>query len=147
MVDFDKESQRLVLKIAKMRTAGEPLEGEDLRIGQVLDMHPEFDALWQQGELACYPQEVNGKVVNPFVHVVLHVRVDRQIQNEEPYYVTVAYERLTSQGLDPHESLHAIIGEYADIYFANFRKGDSFDNLAYQVRIDALHFVKEEGEE
>ena len=147
MVGFDKESQTRILKIAEMRAAGKPLEGEDLRIGEVLDMHSEFDGLWQQGELACYPQEVDGKVVNPFVHVVLHVRVDRQIQNEEPYYVTVAFERLTSQGMDPHECLHAIIGEYADIYFATFRKGDSFDNLSYQTRIDALHFVKEEEEE
>ena len=143
MVDFDKASQTRILKIAEMRLAGLELEGEDIRIGRILDMHPEFDELWKQGELSCYPQEVNGKIVNPFVHAVLHVRVDRQIQNEEPYYVSVAYNRLTSQGLGSHECLHTIIGEYADIYFANFRKGDSFDNLAYQARIDALHFVKE----
>ena len=72
MVDFDKESQTRVLKIAEMQAAGKVLEGEDLRIGQVLAMHPEFEPLWKQGELACYPQELNGKMVNPFVHVVLH---------------------------------------------------------------------------
>ena len=147
MIGFDKESQTRVLEIAEMREAGKTLEGEGLRIGRILDLHPEFDSLWQQGELACYPQEVDGKVVNPFVHVVLHVKVDRQIQNEEPYYVPVAYNRLTSQGMDFHESLHTIIGEYADIYFATFRKGDAFDNLAYQARVEALHFIKDENRE
>ena len=144
MVDFDKESQSRVLRVAEMRLAGQELEEDDIHIGQAMDMHPEFDPVWEEGELACYPREIESKVINPFLHIVLHVRVNRQIQNEEPYFVPIAYKRLIGQGLDSHEGLHVIMGEYADIYFATFRKGGSFDNLAYQSRIEALNYVKKD---
>ena len=143
MVNFDKESQTRVLRVAEMRSEKKELDVEDVYIANAMDLHPEFDDIWEEGELACYPREIKGKVVNPFVHIVLHVRINRQIQNEEPYYVSIAQKRLIGQGLDPHEALHAIMGEYADIYFGNFRKGDSFDNLAYQTRIEAMNFRKE----
>ena len=144
MIDFTKESQSRVLRVAEMRAEGQKVCQEDIHIVGAMDIHPEFDEIWQEGELACYPREIDGKVVNPFVHIVLHVRINRQIQNEEPYFVSIAHRRLTGQGSDPHESLHAIISEYADIYFETFRKGESFDHLAYQVRIEALNYVKKD---
>ena len=144
MIDFTKESQSRVLKVAEMRADGQEVCEEDIHIVEAMNIHPEFDGIWQEGELACYPREIGGKVVNPFVHLVLHVRVNRQIQNEDPYFVSIAYRRLTGQGSDSHESLHAIIGEYADIYFETFRKGESFDNLAYEARVEALNYVKKD---
>ena len=134
-MDFDKESQSKVLRVAEKRLAGEKLSEDDDYIAQAMDMHREFDSIWEEGELACFPREIEGKVINPFIHIVLHIRINRQIQNEEPYYVSIAFKRLNGQGLDPHECYHAIMGEYAKVYFETFRKGDSFDCLAYQARV------------
>ena len=90
------------------------------------------------GEMAVYPQEIDGQVVNPFVHTVLHVIVDKQIIDESPYFVAETYHRLLEQGVDEHEALHAIIGVYANLYFKNFRRGDGFSNLDYQAELNQL---------
>ena len=144
MVTFDKESQTRILKVAELRREEKEIDEFDERIDYVMDMHPEFDQLWERGELACYPQEVEGKIVNPFVHLVLHIRVDKQILMESPPFVIETKKRLEQSGLDPHETLHAIIKEYADIHFDNFRKDRGFDELAYFKRLNNLNFIKKE---
>ncbi len=144
MISFDKESQKRILRVAELRREEKEIDEMDERIDLVMDMHPEYDELWEMGELACYPQEVDGKIVNPFVHTVLHVRVDRQIVMESPPFVLETKNRLEEAGMDPHEALHAIIKEYADIYFDNFRKDRGFDELAYHNRLTNLDFRKNE---
>lgn len=144
MIGFDKESQSRILKVAELRREEKEIDEMDERIDFVMDMHPEFDELWEMGELACYPQEVEGKVVNPIVHTVLHVRVDRQILMESPPFVLETKKRLEDAGMNPHEALHAIIQEYANIYFDNFRKDRGFDDLAYYNQLKNLNFQKNE---
>lgn len=137
-MDFDKESQQRILRVAADKNEGRPIEELDERIARVLELHPEFDSIWEEGELASMPREINGMIVNPFVHTVLHVIIDRQLQVGDPDYVAVAYSRLTEQGIDPHEALHAIIAIYANLHFASTRKSGQFDSLDYEIQINSL---------
>ncbi|MEC7640705.1 MAG: DUF1841 family protein [Nitrospinota bacterium] len=141
MLTFDKESQTRILRVAGERSEGKAVNDEDQPIVKIMDLHSEFDDLWLQGELASYPQEINGSVVNPFVHTVLHCIIDWQITNEDPIYVTETKERLIGQGMDEHECLHTIIKEYAEVYFKNFRNGRGFDHLDYQSRLNQLSYI------
>ncbi len=137
-MQFDKETQQRILRVAGQRIEGQPVDEIDQRIAHVMSLHPEFDSIWGMGEMAVYPQEIDGQVVNPFVHTVLHVIVDKQIIDESPYFVAETYHRLLEQGVDEHEALHAIIGVYANLYFKNFRRGDGFSNLDYQAELNQL---------
>ncbi|MDP6656718.1 MAG: DUF1841 family protein, partial [Nitrospinaceae bacterium] len=71
-MEFDKESQQRILRIAADKNEGRPVEELDEKIADILDLHPEFNPIWEEGELALVPREVNGQIVNPFVHTVLH---------------------------------------------------------------------------
>ncbi|NIQ04131.1 MAG: DUF1841 family protein [Nitrospinaceae bacterium] len=137
-MQFDKETQTRILRVAGERIGGGEIEEVDQRIAGVMDMHPEFDETWEMGEMALYPQEINGQVISPFVHTVWHVMVDKQIQDEAPEFVAETFNKLVDMGMDVHEALHAIIGVYADLYYGNFRKGDSFSNLDYEARLGLL---------
>ncbi len=141
-MQFDKETQTRILRVAADRQEGKSFEELDSRISHVMDMHPEFEEIWTQGELAAFPQEINGKVVSPFVHTVLHVTVDKQLQGGDPHFVSETYDRLINQGIDEHEGLHAIIAVYAELYFSSFRKGKQFDNLDYESQLSYLSFEK-----
>ena len=136
---FDKETQTRILRVAGDRSEGNNIEEVDERIVHVMDLHPEFDDVWDLGEMAIYPQEIDGKVVNPFVHTVLHVVVDKQIEDYTPEFVAETYERLKKGGAKEHEALHSIIGIYATLYFANFRKGEPFSNLDYEAELNMLN--------
>ncbi|CCQ91957.1 conserved hypothetical protein [Nitrospina gracilis 3/211] len=144
---FDKETQERILRVAADRNQGKDMEEVDESIAYIMDMHPEFDQAWEMGEMAVYPQEIEGKVVNPFVHTVLHVIVDQQIRDEAPDFVAQAYKDLVDMGIDQHEVLHHLISVYADLYFTTFRRGDNFSNLDYQERIKQLVQAAKEGME
>ena len=139
-MDFDKESQQRILRVAADKNEGRPTKEIDGRIAKVLELHPEFDSIWEEGEMASIPREVNGMIVNPFVHTVLHVTIDRQLQVGDPEYVATAYVRLVGQGMDEHEALHAIIAIYANLHFAKTRRDMQFDALAYETQINSLSF-------
>jgi len=139
-MDFDKDSQMRLLRVAADRNEGKPVEEADERIAFVMDLHPEFNAIWKQGELATYPQEINGQIVSPFVHTVLHVIIDRQIQVGQPDFVEETFNRLRQQGMDEHQCLHAIIGVYSELYFTTFRRGKQFDTLDYESRLSSLSY-------
>ena len=139
-MEFDKESQQRILRVAADKNEGRPIEEIDGQIARVLDLHPEFDSIWEEGEMASIPREVNGMIVNPFVHTVLHVTIDRQLQLEAPEFVAAAYQRLISHGMESHEALHEIIAIYANLHFASTRRDMQFDALAYETQINSLSY-------
>jgi len=143
-MQFDKETQVRILRVAADRIDGRPVSEVDSRIAHVMDMHPEFEEAWKMGEMAVYPQEINGQIVNPFVHTVLHVIIDTQLNDGNPEIVTLTYKRLLEEGMDVHDCLHAIIHSFGDIHFANFRTGKPFDHLDYQSRLMSLSYVDKE---
>ncbi len=143
---FDKDTQTRILRVAADRQEGKSFEELDSRIAYVMDMHPEFEEIWTQGEMAAFPQEINGKVVSPFVHTVLHVTIDKQLQVGDPDFVRETYDRLISEGIEEHEGLHAIMGVYSDLYFTSFRKGRQFDNLDYESQLANMSFKKADEE-
>jgi hypothetical protein len=139
-MNFDKETQIRILRVASDRQQGRDVEELDNRISYVMDLHPEFEEVWSMGEMAAYPQEINGQIVSPFVHTVLHTIVDSQIRMEQPECVIVTFNRLREQGMEEHEVLHAIIASYADLHFSSFRQGKPFDQLDYESRLNYLSY-------
>jgi len=132
---FDKETQTRILRVAADRSEGKSIDDADERIAEIMDLHPEFDEVWGMGEMAVYPQEIDGKIVNPFVHIVLHVMIDKQIQDEAPEFVSESYKNLVEIGMNEHEALHGIMGSFGDLHFGSFRRGDTFNNLEYEERL------------
>jgi hypothetical protein len=146
-MNFDKETQIRILRVASDRQQGRDVEELDARISHVMDLHPEFEEIWSMGEMAAYPQEINGQIVSPFVHTVLHTIVDSQLRTEEPEFVAETFNRLLKQGMEEHSALHAIIASYADLHFSSFRQGKPFDQLDYQSRLGYLSYEdSEKGE-
>lgn len=139
-MQFDKETQIRILRIASDRQQGRDLEELDERISYVMDLHPEFEEIWTMGEMAAYPQEINGQIVSPFVHTVLHTIVDSQLRTGQPECVENTFNRLREQDMKEHEVLHAIIAIYADLHFSSFRQGKPFDQLDYESRLNYLSY-------
>ncbi|MFZ5877035.1 MAG: DUF1841 family protein [Nitrospirota bacterium] len=128
---FDRDNQWRFTTIAKKRLENAPIEGEDELIAQAMDLHPELDPIWELGEMSATPQEVNGTVVNPFIHTALHVLVEKQLQTKSPPETVDTLNRLTARGIERHEAVHAIASVYAELYFTTFRRGQQFEELTY----------------
>ncbi|MDA8060006.1 MAG: DUF1841 family protein [Leptospirillum sp.] len=134
---FDRENQWRFSSIAQRKKTG-PLEGEDQSIAELMDLHPELDPFWELGEGSASPQEVDGVIVNPFVHLMFHLQVQNQIEKEYPPEVKMAFLRLVEQGLSDHDALHAIISVFADIAFRATRRAQTFDETEYVSSLSRL---------
>lgn len=135
---FDKENQWRFTRIAESRARKKDLDEEDARIADIMDQHPEFDEVWPLREMSAQPQEVNGSIVNPFVHTMLHLVIEKQIEVENPPEAAETLKNLLEQGLDRHDAIHRIAAVYADLYFRNFRKGAAFEETIYLEQLARL---------
>ena len=65
-MEFDKESQQRILRVAADKNEGRPIEEIDEQIAGVLDLHPEFDPIWEEGEIAWHPERELVNINNVF---------------------------------------------------------------------------------
>jgi len=135
---FSKEAIGLYARIWGQMEKGETLSGDTQLIAEAMQGHPEFNPYWLQGEAAFQPQEIDGYVVNPLVHVGLHVAVEKQIADETPPEATLAFSALLKSGLSRHDAIHKIAGLWGDHYFRSVRRGNPMDQMAYAVELMAL---------
>ena len=72
---------------------------DDRVIADLLHLHPEFDSLWNDSAIdPTRPQEIGGDMVNPFVHIALHLIIGKQIRQGMPAQVKKAYLHLVERG-------------------------------------------------
>ena len=141
---FSKQASSLYGAIWDAMKKGAPLTGDAEMISAAMTAHPEFDPFWGLGEVAFYPQEVNGCIVNPLVHVGLHVAIEKQLERGEPEEVRATLASLLESGVDRHEAIHKIAAIWGDLYFRSVRRGDPFEEWVY---IQALSTLTPNGKE
>ncbi len=80
---------------------------EDL-LAEQMQAHPEYASFWEDEEMLEHQFDPEREE-NPFLHISLHVMLERQITSNNPSYVRAAVERLEARGEDPHEVRHALL--------------------------------------
>ena len=129
---FSREYQHKFIQVAGKLKNGLPLAGgEEYLIAEIMSEHPEFIPIWDLGDLSASPQEVNGEIVNPFVHTALHLAMERQIQIGDPPEVIKIFHELVKKGKERHLTIHQIGGVYASLHFSSLRKGEMFEEFSY----------------
>src|SRR3990172_4025918 len=128
---FDKDNQWRFTTIAKRRLEPGNLEGDDALVAAAMDLHPELDAMWDLGELSATPQEVNGTIVNPFIHTALHVLIEKQLLDKSPPEAVETLNVLTVRGADGHGAFHAFAAVSAELYFKSSGRGKSLEEPPY----------------
>ncbi len=135
---FSKQSVPMYVNTWERMKGGEALMGESEMIAEAMKGHPEFDPFWPRGESVFQPQEINGYMVNPLVHTGLHVAIEKQLQNQEPEEVEIAFQALLSKGITRHEAIHKIAGIWGDLYFRSVRRGGPLDEGSYVEELKLL---------
>jgi hypothetical protein len=135
---FSKEALGLYKQIIEKMKTGATLSGDAALIAEAIGQHPEFTPFWSQGEQAFQPQEIDGYIVNPLVHVGLHVATEKQLADETTLEVGDALSALLEEGMSRHEAIHKIAALWGDHYFRSVRRGGPMDHIAYLIELQAL---------
>ena len=111
-------------------------EEEDL-LAEQMQAHPEYGDLWESEEMAEHLFDPTREE-NPFLHVSLHVVLERQIRSGQPPCVRRTVERLEVQGEDPHDVRHAVLRVLVGEIWEIMTQQRKFDVKRYCEEIEKL---------
>jgi hypothetical protein len=120
------------------RLAGLPLEPLDAQIVQVIELHPEYHPLLADAAALAQPFTVEQGLVNPFLHMGLHLAVREQLVTRRPAGIEAVHARLTRALGDVHEAEHRMIEVLAEALWEAQRAGRAPDEPAYLERLKRL---------
>ena len=127
----------------KMKKNDEESDDEDLNdeeelVAEQMMAHPEYNEVWENiedlGDRFFDPAQ--GE--NPFLHITMHVALERQLRSGEPPCVRETMERLTARGMDCHEAQHAILRVLVQEMWGIMTQERSFDVQRYSEDLKKL---------
>ena len=124
--------RRLYLEAWRKSREGRPLEPLENQIVNVIELHPEYQAL-----LADHPAALGQDFApeqgqtNPFLHMGLHLAIREQLAPDRPAGVRAVYQRLAGRMGDHLEVEHRIMDRLAEALWQAQRSGQPPDEAAY----------------
>jgi hypothetical protein len=97
----------------------------------VLDDHPEYRDAMADDSL---PEEIvgeNGEPMNPRLHMMMHVIVEKQLAADDPPGVAQIARQLAAAGVSRHEIRHVIAYEMTEQLWLMQSQGVLFDAETY----------------
>lgn len=104
------QARTFLFETWRKRRAGELLTPLEDLTAQLIEKHPEYHALFadpannQDKDYA-----PDGNVVNPFLHLMMHLTIEEQIGIGQPHGIREQFARLTEKYQSEHEAQHAMM--------------------------------------
>jgi hypothetical protein len=116
----------------RKHVAGSPLTPLESMLADVIGLHPEYQALVQDGDAALAFEPGAAPVAeNPFLHMGLHMAVREQVAIDRPPGVRDLHRRLQAQCGDVHGAEHALMEALAETLWEAQTDGRTADENRY----------------
>lgn len=104
------QARQFLFETWRKRLAKELLTPLEDLTAQLIDKHPEYHALLADPERSQDQDYApDGNVVNPFLHLMMHLTIEEQISIGQPQGIREQFTRLTQKHESEHEAQHAIM--------------------------------------
>jgi hypothetical protein len=134
-------SRKIVCSIWERAAKGLPLEEGQGRILDVLREHGEYRSAWEIGDVLVDSQ-YTVKGVNPFLHVHLHLIVERQLREGDPPQLKDLFADLSKRGIGRHDITHAVGAVLLDEMGEAMRERRPFSRERYLKGLQTLTTVE-----
>lgn len=91
------------------RQAGEALSALEKSIAHVIEMHPEYHAVFENKGHLDQEYFVEAGDTNPYLHMGLHLSLHEQISTDRPTGIREAYQQLLIKFGDSHQCEHEMM--------------------------------------
>ena len=102
---------------------------EDKRLAKILIEHKEFHNYWESSHTGQTTKTPEG--VNPFLHVSLHLIIENQLAQNNPFQVHRFYLREIDKGVLRHQVIHRITAIFSEILFDSLKYRKPFNREKY----------------
>jgi hypothetical protein len=126
------QTREVFFRAWRAHREGQPLEGVEKLIVQVVLRHPEYHALLEHPEPArerdYFPE--SGQT-NPFLHLGMHIAIEEQLSIDQPPGIRALFETRRSQYGSHHDALHDILECLGETLWRAQRDRAPLDGPAY----------------
>jgi hypothetical protein len=126
------EARLFLFESWRRRRAGALLTPLEDLAAQLIDRHPEYHELFSSPEQ--YQDKdyaPDGNVVNPFLHLMMHLTLEEQISIGQPQGIREQFARLTQKYQSEHEAQHAMMDCLGEMIWQAQRNGTPPDAAIY----------------
>ena len=111
---------------------GMPLTALQTMATDIVELHPEYHALLEQGDAALSREWTPEQgETNPFLHLSLHLSIAEQLSIDQPPGIRAAQAALQARLGDAHAALHQMLECLAEALWQAQRHGGAPDAAAY----------------
>jgi len=132
------ELRRRYISAWQRRLQGLPLEPLDAAIADVIELHPEYQALLEDESGAQRPYDVEQGQTNPFLHMGLHLGLREQLATRRPAGIEAVYAALVRRLGSVHDAEHRMIEVLAETLWEAQHAGRAPDEILYLDRLRKL---------
>ena len=128
----DREGLRaFYLEAWRKRRQGLPAEPLEIQVADVIEQHPEYQALLERGDDALErdwtPEDGES---NPFLHMGLHLGLREQVATDRPAGIAAIHRQLAAR-LGGHEAEHRMAECLAEALWHAQRNNSLPDEVSY----------------
>jgi len=110
----------------------ESLSGEEKRFAEVMIQHKDQYSTHFENADQIYDREYDPKSEeNPFLHIMLHSVVERQLESKEPIEALQFYNSMTKKKVSRHDTIHLIGLILTPLMLNSMQKNLPFDKDKY----------------
>jgi Domain of unknown function (DUF1841) len=126
------EARNFLFESWRKRCAGELLTPLEDLTAQLIDKHPEYHELLSGPERSQDNDYApDGNVVNPFLHLMMHLTIEEQISIDQPPGIRMHFMRLAGKYQSEHEAQHAMMECLGEMIWQAQRHGTPPDGALY----------------
>lgn len=126
------EARNFLFESWRKRRAGELLTPLEDLTAQLIDKHPEYHEFFADPEKHSEKEyAADGNVLNPFLHLMMHLTIEEQISIGQPQGIREQFARLTQKYESEHEAQHAMMDCLGEMIWQAQRNQTAPDAAVY----------------
>lgn len=115
----------------RKHTDGLPLSPIETMAADIIVLHPEYHTLLSEFDSIGREFAPEDGLVNPFLHLSLHLAIEEQLSIDQPPGLRTAFNRCLLRARDRHEALHMVLDCLGETIFNAQRDQRPPDGAAY----------------
>ena len=132
MFDPSRDQARLFfIEAWRKHLAADTLTPLEQIAATLIEMHPEYQALFLDPDAIARDFRPEDGQVNPFLHLSLHLAIEEQLSIDQPPGLRAAFARCQLRCGNRHDALHVVLDCLGETIFNAQRKRTPPDGAAY----------------
>jgi hypothetical protein len=130
--------RQMYIEAWRRRRGRIPMEPVQTGIADIIEEHPEYQALLElETDLNKEWTPENGEQ-NPFLHMGMHLAIREQVSTDRPQGISAIHGLLSNRFGSPHEAEHLMMEALGEVLWRAQREGILPDDKAYLENLRKL---------